>query len=168
MKIKEYIESGTLEAFVLGAASEEEVNELIRARKQYTEVDNTLAELEADMERIAQYMAVPPPPDMFARIEDSINDLVLTPETEIMRPNYKEWGKRTEENKNRYIEVEAESNYMRLHKSWKWVFAAVFVLGKIFLATAIYFYLENRQMKQQVQELKTEMRAIKTATPNAN
>ena len=163
MEIKEYIESGVLETFVLGAASEAEQRELMRLKNQYPEISKTLAELEADMERIAQYMAVPPPPDMFARIENSINDLVIAPETDIMRPIDREWrGNNTSENKSRYIEVEAESNYMRLHKNWKWVFAAVFVLGKIFLACAIYFYLESRQAKQQVQELKTEIKAIKT------
>ncbi len=162
MKIKEYIESGVLETFVLGAASDAEQRELMQLKNQYPEISKTLAELEADMERIAQYMAVPPPPDMFARIENSINDLVIAPETEIMRPIDREWrGNNTSENKSRYIEVEAESNYMRLHKNWKWVFAAVFVLGKIFLACAIYFYLESRQAKLQVSELKTEINAIK-------
>jgi len=159
--IKEYIESGVLETYVLGAASKEEERELMRLRKQYPEVNKTLATLEADMERIAGYMAVPPPPDMLTRIENNINDLVITPDTDIMRPLKKEWRDESEESKNRYIEVEAESNYMRLHKSWKWVFAAVFVLGKIFLATAIYFYLESRQATQQVQELKLENKALR-------
>jgi hypothetical protein len=162
MKIKEYLESGVLEAFVLGVASEAEERELMQLKNQYPEVNKTLVDLEADMERIAQYMAVPPPPDMFARIQNSINDLVIAPETEIMRPVDREWQRNnTSENKSRYIEVESESNYMRLHKNWKWVFAAVFVLGKIFLACAIYFYLESRQAKQQVNELKTEINAIK-------
>ncbi|MGY3214383.1 hypothetical protein [Mucilaginibacter sp. HD30] len=162
MKIKEYIESGVLEAFVLGATSEAEQRELMQLKSQYPEVGKTLAELEADMERVAQYMAVPPPPDMFMRIENSINDLVITPDTEIMRPIDREWRQNNqEEGKSRYIEVEAETNYMRIHKTWKWVFAAVFLLGKIFLGCAIYFYLESRQAKQQVQELKTEIRDIK-------
>lgn len=162
MKITEYIESGVLEAFVLGAASEAEERELMRLKNQYPELNKTLADLETDMERIAQYMAVPPPPDMFARIENSINELVITPDTEIMRPADREWRQNNQpDGKSRYIEVEAETNYMRLHKNWKWVFAAVFVLGKIFLACAIYFYLESRQAKQQVQELKTEIKALK-------
>ncbi|MFD0752069.1 hypothetical protein ACFQZS_18080 [Mucilaginibacter calamicampi] len=161
MHIKEYIESGALEAFVLGVASEAEERELMQLKRQYPEVDKNLAELEADMERIAQYMAVPPPPDMFERIENTVNDLVIAPETKVMRYADREWRQQNQqENKSRYIEVEAESNYMRLHKSWKWVFAAVFVLGKIFLACAIYFYLESRQAQQQVQELKAESRAL--------
>ena len=163
MKIKEYIESGVLEAFVLGAASEAEERELMQFKNQYPEVDKTLAELEADMERVAQYMAVPPPPDMFARIENSIDDLVVTPDTEIMRPIDREWRQNNQpESKSRYIEVEAESNYMRIHKTWKWVFAAVFVLGKIFLGCAIYLYLESRQARQQVNELKTEINTIRS------
>ncbi len=163
MKIKEYIESGALEAFVLGSASEAEARELTQLRKKYAEIDKTLSDLEADMERIAQYMAVPPPPDMFARIENSINDIVITPETAVVLPIEREWqrGENTSDNKNRYIEVEAESNYMRIHKHWKWVFAAVFVLGKIFLATALYFYFESRQAHLQVQELKSEIKELK-------
>jgi uncharacterized protein YpmS len=50
---------------------------------------------------------------------------------------------------------------MRIHKNWKWVFAAVFILGKIFLAFAIYFYLENRQTQLQLNDLKTELRQLK-------
>jgi len=162
MNIKEYIESGVLEAFVLGAVSEAEERELMQLRKQYAEVDKTLAELEGDMERIAQYMAVPPPPDMFERIEGSLNDLVIIPENRIVKPVDREWKQKAQPDpQSRYIEVEAESNYMRLHKNWKWVFAAVFVLGKIFLACAIYFYLESRQAQQQVQELKTENKSLR-------
>jgi hypothetical protein len=161
MKIKEYIESGALEAYVLGVASDEEAREVMQLKKQYPDLDKTLGELEVDMERIAQYMAVPPPPGMFERIEGSINDLVIAPETEIMRPVDREWEQNRTHSNSRYIEVEAESNYMRIHKTWKWVFAAVFVLGKIFLATAIYFYLESRQAKQQVQELKAKIKTVR-------
>jgi predicted MFS family arabinose efflux permease len=50
---------------------------------------------------------------------------------------------------------------MRIHKIWRWVFAAVFVLGKIFLGFAIYFYLENRQAQLQLKELKTELRQLR-------
>jgi hypothetical protein len=31
-------------------------------------------------------------------------------------------------------------------------------LGKIFLASAIYFYLENRQAREQINELKLELK----------
>lgn len=161
MKIKEYIESGALEAFALGVATEEETLELMQLKARHPEINQALAELEADMQHMAEYMAINPPPDMLSRIENSLNDLVITPETEIGRPINREWKQNQADNRSPYIEVEAESSYMRIHKNWKWVFAAVFLLGKVFLACAIYFYLESRQAKQQVEEAKTEIRELR-------
>jgi hypothetical protein len=161
---QEYIESGMLEAYVTGSASDKEVKELLYMQQQYPEVRNALQELEADMERVAQHMAVMPPPGTWERIEGSIDDLIRTG-TETVRFKQSPDNGATEDRKTagpEYIEVEEQSSHMRVHKAWKWVFAAVFVLGKIFLAFAIYFYLENRQAQQQLQELKTEIKQLKT------
>jgi hypothetical protein len=159
--IQEYIESGVLEAFVLGSASEAETRELLYYKEKYPQVQIALQELEIDLENIAEHMAITPPPGTWSKIEASINDLPTIPEYDPLR------FKRAEGNNSynfkkaerEYIEVaEADSTHMTIHKNWKWVFTAVFVLGKIFLACAIYFYLENRQAQQQIQELKTELR----------
>ena len=157
MKIKEYIESGALEAFALGIATEEETLELMQLKAQHPEINQALAELEADMERMAEYMAIKPPPDMLSRIENSINDLVITPETEIGRPVNREWKQNSNENRSPYIEVEAESSYMRIHKNWKWVFAAVFLLGKVFLACAIYFTRKTPKQNSKWKKLKKKL-----------
>jgi hypothetical protein len=110
-------------------------------------------------------MAVMPPAGTWDKISDTIDELILRPEYDP-----KQYTTDTEDNKYRnfktekgphFIEVESESNHMKIHKNWKWVLAAVFVLGKIFLGCAIYFYLENRQAQQQLQELKTELRQLK-------
>jgi len=159
--IQEYIESGILETYVLGAASEAETRELLYFKEKYPQVQIALQELESDLELIAEQMAVTPPPGTWNRIEASINELTTVPEYEPLR--LKESGSKNGHdfgNANRdYIDIaEAQSTHMTIHKSWKWVFAAVFVLGKIFLACAIYFYLENRQAQEQIQELKTELR----------
>lgn len=157
MTIKEYIDSGILESYVLGSASDSETRELLQLKKQHHEIEEALYQLESDMERIAQHMAVTPPPGMWERIEGSINELIVTPEVAPLQINEK-YTQNNDFEKERYIEVEAESSHMRVHKSWKWVFAAVFVLSKIFLICSIYFYLENRQAQQQIQELKTELK----------
>ncbi len=157
MNVKQYIESGILESYVLGAASEAETRELLELKKQYAEIQDALYDLETDLERIADHMAVAPPPGLWMKIEDSINELINTPEVETLRDTGHQY-KKYDGNNNEYISIEAESNHMRIHKNWKWVLAAVFVLGKIFLGFAIYFYLENRQAQEQIQELKTEIR----------
>jgi len=163
--IQQYINSGILEAYVTGSASEQEVKELLYMKANYPEVNIALQELEKDMELIAQQMAIVPPEHTWDRISDTIDEIILRQTsaseqfTERQDSNHKDFTK--PDNGPQYIEVEAESNHMKVHKAWKWVFAAVFILGKIFLGFAIYFYLENRQAQQQLIEIKTELQRLK-------
>lgn len=160
MKINEYIESGVLEAYVLGSASEAEANELLNLKKQYPEVQEALLKLEMDLERIAEHMAIIPPPNTWDKIESGINELMQVPTGELLigdappRSRNNHSGNRKSA---QFIEVEAESGHMRIRKIWRWVFAAVFLLGKIFLAFAIYFYLESRQHEKEIKKLETEL-----------
>jgi hypothetical protein len=62
MAIQDYIESGVLEAYIIGAASPDEVKELLYLKDCYPEINFALQQLEADMERLAQHMAVTPHP----------------------------------------------------------------------------------------------------------
>lgn len=141
----------------MGAVSEQEETELLQLKKVYPRVQMAVDELEIDMERIASYMAVTPPPRLWNKIEDNLNELVITPNLKPMR-KVEDDHKQEANTEPQYISVESETTHMRIHKAWKWVFAAVFILGKIFLGFAIYFYLENRQAQQQIQEIKTELK----------
>jgi hypothetical protein len=163
--IQQYINSGILEAYVTGSASVEEVKELLHMKASYPEVNIALQELEKDMELIAQQMAITPPAHTWDKISDTIDELILRQTSD--PEQYAEHGDsdyKTFKNPNtgpQYIEVEAQSNHMKVHKTWKWVFIAIFVLSKIFLAGAIYFYLENRQAQQQLNDLKIELKQLK-------
>ena len=162
MKIQEYIDSGILETFVLGAASEEEVKQLLYMKTKYPEVNEALLQLEQDMEKLAADMAIAPPPGTWYKIEQEIDAIIHHQEnTPQLFKNGNSHKSRTRKGNDEYIEVEGESSHMRLHKAWRWVFAAVFILGKIFLGFAIYFYLENKHTQEQIQELKTEIRQLK-------
>lgn len=160
MDIKAYLQSGALEAYVLGIATKEEAVHLMELKKEHPEINSALADLEADLEKIALHFAVPPPPQVFDRISDEIDGLVKAPNPlQLVQPAHNR-----QENSppsNPFIEVVADSTHIRVHKAWRWVFAGVFVLGKIFLGCAIYYYLESKQAKQQVEELKTEIKALK-------
>jgi hypothetical protein len=154
VNIQEYIESGVLETYVLGIASEEEANRVLYYKDRYPQVQNALFELETDMEDIALQMAIAPPPGTWTKIEESIDELTVFPEVEPIK--FKQDYTYRDRNSG-FIEVESQSSEMRVHKNWKWALITIFVLGKIFLGCAIYFYLENRQAQQQIQELKTEL-----------
>ncbi|OKS88454.1 hypothetical protein [Mucilaginibacter polytrichastri] len=164
MNIQNYIDSGILEIYVLGSASEAETQELLDYKEKFPEVKQALFELETDMERIAQQMAIKPPPTTWLKIQENLNELIEMPEPEPLR--LKQLGEPQEpyqkKRDQQFIEVESESSQMRLHKSWRWVFAAVFVLSKIFLGCTIYFYLENRQINRELQELRTEVKQLQS------
>ena len=157
MNIQEYIESGILESYILGSASEKETRELLYFKDKYPQVRSALYELETDMERIAGQMAVMPPPGTWEKIEDRVNEVATIPGYEPLKFKQAKEDNYNDLKRGQFIEVESESNEMRVHKNWKWIFAAVFVLSKIFLVCAIYFYLENRQAQEQILELKTQI-----------
>ena len=163
MNVKAYIESGILETYVLGLASEAEVQELLRYKEAHPEVQLALAELETDLEHLASLMAVTPPPAIWQRIEKDIDEITRIPEAKIVKTgNGQHTHTSNGSNGQQFIEVEGKTSHIRVHRAWRWVFAAVFVLGKIFLICAIYFYLENRQAQEQIQQLKTELKHFKT------
>jgi hypothetical protein len=159
--IQQYIDSGILEAYVTGSASEEEVKELMYMKVKHPEVNTALEQLENDMEKFARHMAIAPPETLRNKIFEHIDELIVRPVNDPEEYKAKEEkGYKNVDNGPHYIEVEAESNHIKVNKTWKWVFIAVFILAKIFLACAIYFYLENRQAQQQIIELKTELRQL--------
>jgi hypothetical protein len=157
LKINEYIESGILESYVLGSASESEIDELLYLKKKYPEIQTALNDLETDMERIAQHMAVPPPPHFWFRIESEINELMEG-----------DSGKSRSKKSSQFIEVESASNKMRVHKIWQWIFIAVFALWKIFLVLYILLYIENRDNKKEIEHLKLEINTLKNAVHNTH
>ncbi|WP_462265902.1 hypothetical protein [Mucilaginibacter sp.] len=160
--IQHYISSGVLEAYVMGSLSALEEQEVVAMKQRFPAVNQALARIEDDIEAMAMGMAIIPPPVLWNRVEESINELVQTQEAEIVP--FRRAGERATDgrqgNDPHFIEVEAQSEYIKVHRLWRWAFAAVFVLGKIFLATAIYFYIENRHNQQQVQELKAQVQQL--------
>ncbi|WP_293788477.1 hypothetical protein [uncultured Pedobacter sp.] len=160
MEINKIIESGLMETYVMGIATEEEVKKVLSLKKEYPAFKDALEQLEYDMELLAQSMGIEPPAGTLAKIEHGINEIQRQNQSvqTAFNPEYSSDKTQPDNRQEKYIEVESESNQMHVNKAWKWVFIAVFVLGKIFLACAIYFYLENRQVKEQIKELKIEIK----------
>lgn len=162
MEIKEYIESGALEAYVMGSASDLEIEELLSLKAQYPEVKEALTEVEEDLERIARNMAISPPPGTWMKIEKEINELTKQPGFKEMKITSvpKKGGSTKDESTGDFVEVHGPSSHMRVHKIWRWILAAIFILGKIFLGFAIFYYLESKQAHEQIIELKQQLRQV--------
>ncbi|QXU40517.1 hypothetical protein [Pedobacter sp. D749] len=160
MEISKIIESGLMETYVMGIATEKEVQQVLSLKKEYPAFKKALELLEYDMELLAQSMGIEPPAGTLSKIEHEINEIQRRNQAlqTTFEPEYRHEKSNGESRQEKYIQVESESNQMRVNKAWKWVFIAVFVLGKVFLACAIYFYLEKRQAKEQIKELKIELK----------
>lgn len=89
MNVKEYIESGILDAYVLGALTQEECAEVQANMAQYPEVAAEVAAIEASMQSFAEDNATPPPAFMKEKIWDAIQaeaDVAPTPQKEEEKP----------------------------------------------------------------------------------
>ena len=75
MDIKKYIESGVLENYVLGLASEEERREVEMYATGYPEIKAELEAVEVAMEKYAQLQGIEAPPGMQAKINSQIDAL---------------------------------------------------------------------------------------------
>lgn len=68
MDVKEYIESGILEQYVLGEVNDQERREVDCLSKIYPEIKTALSQCEEDFESLARKNAVAPPTDLKSRI----------------------------------------------------------------------------------------------------
>lgn len=161
MEINKYIQSGILESYVLGSTTSSETGALLQLKTVYPEIDIAIKSLEANLALIAEHMAIVPPPGAWNKIEKELYEIAKRQELEGLTisglPEKAErHHKRAEE--GQFIEVQGPSSHMRVHKIWRWIIIAIFILGKIFLAFAIYFYLENQQMKEKIEKQQQELK----------
>ena len=140
-----YIQSGIVESYVLGLATPFEREELEQLMPHYPELKVALSDFEYQLELFALDNEEPPPPEVRERIRARIQDIPA------MRPSKRGNGGHTDQRGTKYLHVETSSNHIRVHKAWKTLFIVIFILSKIFLALAIYYYLEYRHVKAAVQ-----------------
>jgi hypothetical protein len=145
VNIELYIQSGIVESYALGLATPFEREEFEQLVPHYPELKVALSDFEYQLELFALDNEVPPPPGMRERIQARIHDIPA------VRPSKGGSGPNHEQRGANYLHVETSSNHIRVHKAWKTLFIVIFVLSKIFLALAIYYFLEYRHVKAALQ-----------------
>ncbi|RVT99844.1 hypothetical protein EOD41_15500 [Mucilaginibacter limnophilus] len=157
-----YINSGILETYVLGCASEKEAEEVLYMAEQYPEIMDALRQLEDDMEVIAANMAINPPPHVWPKVERKIEDLIRhRPLEPALYRETTESYRKAHTDGSHIIAIEGESTHMRVHKVWRWVFLGVFILGKIFLAFAIYYFVQSMRSEREIEKLQNQIEQLK-------
>lgn len=83
MNLKEYIESGKLETYVLGGLNEAESREVERFAREYPEIAHELSKIQLGFEKYVQNIAITPPAAVKAKLMEAIdsesNIVLFTP-----------------------------------------------------------------------------------------
>jgi len=152
VNIELYIQSGIVESYVLGLATPEEAAEFEQLLPHYPILKEHLSQFGYELELFAIDHEIPPPPDVWERIQDRVREL---PDVRRVAKD----GKRQEkEQEGGYIPVDASISHIRVRKYWRTLFIIVFILSKIFLILSIYYFLEYRHKSEQVHQLQEELR----------
>lgn len=153
MNTQIYIESGVLEAYLLGVANESEQQQVEQYAYEFPEVADALSQLSVTINQHFMVQAVPPPPAIRDRLKykEETNDL--------KKWEFNEQGYHQEKPKEdaSYLEVEYDNTHIKVHKFWRPAFIAVFVLSKIFLILAVYFYFKAESLIKENTKLHQEM-----------
>lgn len=147
MNIKEYIESGILEAYALGALSREEAVEVEATVAQYPELEAELRSVEAAMEQYAMASAVTPPPALQDKIWDSIQSQepvkAATPEAQSTKGNT----------------IPFEPTYGRAPK-WRYAAMWAALIGSTVLNVVLFS--QGQKAREHELALSNEMRDLQT------
>lgn len=140
MELKFYIESGIIESYVLGLASETEVEELEHMRKLFPELDTEVELAERRLEKACFDEAVLPPVEIRERV--------------LQKVRWEYAGAQSDAHSNyTFINIQPkDGSHISVHRWWKIFFIIIFILSKIFLFFAILYYLKYRQEKEKQQE----------------
>ncbi|HVU95861.1 MAG TPA: hypothetical protein VHE34_11585 [Puia sp.] len=140
MNIELYLQSGIVESYALGLATQREVDEFEELLPHYPELKEALRDFEYHLELFSIDHEVPPPAEVRKRIEDRLRELPAIPESRRRVGR----GDRTE-----FVAAKETSEYIRVHRIWRTLFLVVFVLAKIFLILAIYYFIQYRHAAQK-------------------
>lgn len=152
MELNHYIQSGIIESYVLGIATSSEMEELQQMRRLYPSLNAEIIAVERRIERTALAEAVSPSPYLKQRIFQHINW-----REEISPPG---------NDKSRYTFINIHSKdgqHITVHKWWRLFFIITFILSKICLFFAIYYFLKYQQSRER--KVEQRMHTEQTVSP---
>lgn len=122
---------------MLGLATEEEVEELQHMRRLYPELDTEVEFVERRLERAAFDEPAMPPVEIRERVLQKIR--------------WEEGHGHSDPSSNyTFINIQPkDGNHIMVHRWWKIFFIIFFIMSKVFLFLAIFYYLKYRMSQEQ-------------------
>ncbi|MCF2486824.1 hypothetical protein [Dyadobacter sp. CY347] len=155
MEIQDFIESGILEAHLLGLTNKEE-KELVRHMvEENQEVKEQLVDIERDLTRYFNGSAATPP----TAVREIIH--LRSGQDNFRKEKHTFKNSASAENSTKFLDVEVNDTHIKVHKFWRPAFIAVFILSKIFLIAGLYYYFKAVNQEEELLRLKTEIHQVK-------
>lgn len=142
MDIKDYIQSGAIESYVLGLADEQEIAEIEQLKQQYPEVQQAIDEFSLAIEEQAFKNAVAPPPQVKERL---LADLALPN----VKPAHSESSLMVAYNSKNPEEPKQLTHTRR----WRFLAAASIILLIVSAAANVYLYNRYSNASSRYQAL---------------
>lgn len=152
MEIRDYIESGVIESYVLGLAEPEEISDLETLKEQHPEITQAIDEFTTSLEEHAFKNAIPPPPDVKARLMARLaNEDLEMQGANTLTVAY---------NRN---DEHAPQAPIRKMRTWSFAAAASVILLVVSAAANIFLYNKYSNTKSQYQALLTERSTLQAS-----
>jgi anti-sigma-K factor RskA len=150
LKNQELIQSGVLESYVLGIASQEEQDYIAQMIDRNTELEAYVVSLEATIKEYFANGSITPPSE--------VRDVLTLRDADVKKTKHTYSQAKQEPAKVNYLDVEVNETHIKVHKYWRPAFIAVFILSKIFLIAGLYFYFKTVNLEQKIEKNKTEVK----------
>ncbi len=149
MDIKEYIESGIIESYVLGLASPEEAAELESLGKQHPEIKQAVDEFALLIQQQAMQDSIMPPAEIKQQLMDALSDEFEAPKVLIMQPG----GNKEETGDTKVKQLPSFS-------FWRTIAAASIILFIISAAMNVYYYNNYKSASDKYEALLIEKNSL--------
>jgi anti-sigma-K factor RskA len=151
VNVKEYISSGILEAYALGAVSDQERREVECLSKIYPEIAEELRELEEGVEAYAMSQAVEPPKDLRNNIMAAIEELDSEKADNEQMPSIRPSAHKAVEEEDEELRLPPKETIAEQMKGgFIWAAAAILLL---LIVSSFYREYEVQQMENHLAEL---------------
>jgi hypothetical protein len=146
--IQAYISSGIVESFVLGLASEEEVQEVMQYRKQYPELDAAILAFELALEQQGMQDAVPPPSrvkeNLFHALEGNFEKEEAAVISTMIDPD------EVPQTEMKPVSITGVASW------WRYAAAAIFIAFLANAAFSVWMYSKYKNLNNEYAALKQE------------
>jgi len=154
VNLQEYIQSGTVEAYVFGVMTPAEKDAFERLLQVSPELQQALTIVELQVEQFAASQAIPPPPETRQQFHDFLHGLPILKKGIGAPPPNDGNGKGNGNAGINYIPAfDITSSHIKVHKNWRIAFLVLFIVSKIFLAFLIYYIIKFYDARSQVKQL---------------